>query len=40
MNKNRGRENPIKRAGTSIQGIMKSQMKVVEAENNLPCDQH
>ena len=37
MKKNIGRGNPTKSAGTILQGIVKTQLEVVEVENNSLC---
>ena len=34
LKKIRGRDNPTKRAGTIIQGIVKTQLEVVEVESS------
>ena len=34
QNENWGREKPKKRAGNSIQGILETQIEIVEAENH------
>ena len=37
LNKNIGREKPIKRAGKRVQGVVKTQLEVVEVENASLC---
>ena len=37
--KKRGRENPTKREGPIVQGMVETQMKILEAENDSLCTQ-